>query len=232
MSATTLIRGGVTVIAMVMALQVFWVREGYSDGIPRVITADETMGLPGGDLTSATDSDFGSVCPTANEDHTACFGDPYNVSSDLVDPAFRAAGGVVGVNLCEVLTSTCALDGADPNNTISDQLYLSVGAQNGNTNSLTWCWDSDLEPNINICQAQITVPPTSLFLVLEPAFGFVDLTQFFTAPNGPLTAGDWQILARSESAPESTPEPGASLLLAASVVGLLGYGWRRRKQGA
>jgi hypothetical protein len=232
MSASSFLRGGVTLIAMTIALQVMWVQQGYSQvAAPRVVTADETTGLVH-DFTSAMDSGFGPVCATANEDLAACFGTPYDVSSALINPAFVANGGIVGVNLCDTLGDTCALDGRNTSNTISDQLYLSVGAQNAAaaTNSLTWCWDSDLEPNVNVCQDQITVSRANLSLVLEPDLGFTDLTRFFVgvdATGGPLLAGAWQVQARSEA-----PEPDSSLLLAASVVGLIGYGWRRRKQGS
>jgi len=67
----------------------------------------------------------------------------------------------------------------------------------------------------------------NLQVVLEPVAGVVDLTANFTGAGGPLSADTWQVLAQSEA-----PEPDALLLLAASVVGLLGCGWRRRKQGA
>jgi PEP-CTERM motif len=173
-----------------------------------------------GAITSATDSGLvsasnptGAVCATANEDLTACFGTAYNVSSNLIGAAFRANGGTFGVNLCDVLGDTCGLDGRNANNTISDQLWLQVGAQNAATgmNSLLWCWDSDLEPNVNICQDRITV--ANPVQVLEPAFGFTDLTQLFTSSTGPLAAGLWSVKALSES-----PEPASLFLLGSGLV--------------
>jgi hypothetical protein len=184
----------------------------------RVVTADETND-PGA-MTFATDSGLvspanptGAVCATANEDITACFGTAYNVSSNLIGSTFRANGGTFGVNLCNVLGASCSLDGRNTANTISDQLWLQVGAQNAaaGTNSLLWCWDSDLEPNINICQDQITV--ANPIQVLEPAAGFIDLTQFFTGPSGPLAAGQWTIRAESE-----VPEPSSLFLVAMGLA--------------
>ena len=131
----------------------------------------------------------------------------------MISAAFRANGGTFGVNLCDVIGTTCGLDGRNANNTISDQLWLQVGAQNATaaTNSLLWCWDSDLEPNVNICQDQITV--ANPVQVLEPAFGFTDLTQLFTGPTGPLAAGQWSVSAQSE-----IPEPASLFLLSSGLV--------------
>ena len=198
----------------------------------RVLTAIEGIAGDPNNMTSATDSGHGAVCTTANEDTTACFGTAYNVNSSLINPTFRAAGGVVGVNLCDVLGATCALSGTDPNNTISDQLYLQVGAAVGGMNSLLWCWDSDLEPNVNICQQQVGAGGTTPFAtlvaaqVLEPSFGFTDLTSFFAGPTGPLAAGQWVVRAESE-----VPEP-ASVLLFGSVVAVCALRLRKRKQVA
>jgi hypothetical protein len=205
----------------------------------RVLSATESplvpapLPEPGNVMTSATDSGLvspanptGSVCTTANENATACFGITYDVSSNLINPAFRAAGGTIGVNLCDVVGATCALAGTDPANTISDQLYLQVGAQNvaANTNSLTWCWDSDLEPNVNICQNQINV--ANPIQVLESQIGAMDLTALFAGPAGPLAAGQWVVRAQSE-----VPEP-ASIFLLGGVVAICASRLRKRKQVA
>jgi hypothetical protein len=103
---------------------------------------------------------------------------------------------------------------------------LQVGARNAttDTNSLTWCWDSDLEPNVNICQDRITVPnPTQ---VLESQIGFNDLTAIFTGAAGPLAAGQWVVRAQSE-----VPEP-ASIFLLGGVVAICASRLRKRKQVA
>ena len=71
----------VGMIVMVAVLQMIGARDGYS---ARILTATETTGLPGGDMTSATDSGHGPVCTTANENSTACFGTAYSV-----DPSFH-----------------------------------------------------------------------------------------------------------------------------------------------
>jgi len=192
----------------------------------RVVTADETND-PGA-MTFATDSGLvspanptGAVCATANEDITACFGTAYNVSSALISSTFVANGGTFGVNLCDVLGTTCGLDGRNAANTISDQLWLQVGPQNAGTNSLLWCWDSDLEPNVNICQDRITV--ANPMQVLEPLGGFTNLTSIFTGPNGPLAAGQWTIQAQSE-----VPEP-SSLFLVVSGLAIGALCLRKRR---
>jgi hypothetical protein len=167
----------------------------------RVITATETTGLPH-DFTSLTDSVAGLLC-TANEDVTACFATPYNVPSALVNPAFVVTGGFFGVNMF------------DPDGNLSDQLFLTVGPQTNGMNLLTWCWDSDLEPNINIC-------PSGTVNITEPLFGRMDLTNFFAGPNGILAQGAWQVTALSES-----PEPSTFLLLGSGLLGLAGV--MRRK---
>ena len=110
------------------------------------------------------------MCTPANENATACFGTAYDVPSALINPAFVANGGALGVNLCDSFANCDTTNGRDPTNTISDQLYLQVGPQNvaAGTNSVLWCWDSDLEPNVNICQDQITLSSNQLSTVLEP----------------------------------------------------------------
>ncbi len=208
------------IVTSIVALGLSVAARHANADIIRSVIANETND-PGA-MTSATDSGLvsaanptGAVCATANEDITACFGTAYNVSSNLIGPTFRANGGTFGVNLCDVLGDTCGLDGRNANNTISDQLYLQVGAQNATagTNSLLWCWDSDLEPNVNICQDQITV--ANPMQVLEPAFGFTDLTQQFTSPTGPLAAGQWSVRAQSE-----TPELASLFLLGSGLVAI------------
>jgi len=213
------------VIVMVAVLQMIGARDGYS---ARILEATETTGLPGGDLTSATDSGHGPVCTTANEDTAACFGTAYSVDPSFLTPAAAANGAIVGVNLCDTLGPNCLLDGRSPNNTISDQLYLQVGAAVGGAQpTLTWCWDSDLEGSgpegspggINVCQDQITVSAANLFTVLEPPGGPIDLTSFFTGPNGPLAGGGvWQVVAQSE-----VPEPASLAILAVSLLGMGAY---------
>jgi hypothetical protein len=221
---------------VVAVLQMIGARDGYS---ARILAATETTGMPGGDITSATDSGLpppGNACTPANENLTACFGTPYQVNPSFLAPGVATTGGIVGVNLCDSLATDprCLLDGRDPNNTISDQLYLQVTPASSvlGMPTLTWCWDSDLEGpgpegspgGINICQDRITVPSANLFTVQEPSFGTVDLTSFFTAPNGPLAGGGvWQVTATSEM-----PEPASLSILAVSLLGIGAYRRLRR----
>ena len=55
-------------------------------------------------------------------------------------------------------------------------------------------------------------------VVAEPLLGFIDITSHFTGPGGPLAAGQWSILAQSE-----TPGPVSFFLLGSglAVVALL-----------
>jgi hypothetical protein len=160
----------------------------------RIVTATETTGL-NPDFTSLFDSAFGLVCGPSNEDATACFGTPYNVASALINPNIVVAGGADGVDIF------------DSDGNLSDQLFLTVGPQINGMNLLTWCWDSDMEPNINIC-------PHGTMTLNEPPFGRMDLTGDF---NGLLAAGSWQITALSES-----PEPSTFLMMGSGLLGLAG----------
>jgi hypothetical protein len=152
----------------------------------RIVTANETTGqVP--DFTFLTDSVLGQLC-NANEDLTACFAPAYTVDASLISPAFQANGGFAGVDLNDPA-------GSDTPGNLSDQLYLRVTpivvAPGFN---VQWCWDSDREPNVNICQLPgengwpgIPTGFTAVQLV-EPSFGFVDVTSFFSGTAGPLAA--------------------------------------------
>lgn len=170
----------------------------------RIITATETTGL-NPDFTTLTDSVFGVICGPTNEDLTACFGTPYAVPSTLINPIYAANGGSFGVNMWDDTAHTI----------LSDQLYLLVGPQNGGMNLLTWCWDSDLEPNINICQQAFQ--PQVLKDINEPPWGIMDLTNLFTGADGPLAPGQWTVTALSES-----PEPSTFLMMGSGILGLAG----------
>jgi hypothetical protein len=188
----------------------------------RIVTADETTGQTP-DFTFLTDSIVGLLC-NADEDSTACFAPSYTVDSTFISPAFQANGGFAGVDLQDG-------PGSDNPGNLSDQLYLRVTPlPTGALFTVQWCWDSDLEPNVNICQfegangwAGIPEGFTAVSLV-EPGFGFVDLTQFFSGTAGPLAAGQWQILAQSEA-----PEPTSLFLLGS---GLVAVGLCLRKRSA
>jgi hypothetical protein len=202
-------------IVMVAVFMTLGLREAQSQ---RIITATETTGLSP-DLSTLTDSVFGVICGPTNEDATACNFPPnqinYSVPSTLINPNLVMNGGSFGVNMWN-----------DPSHTIlSDQLYLLVGPQVGGMNLLTWCWDSDREPNVNICQRVIN--PQTLKDIDEPAFGTMNLTGLFTGTDGPLAPGQWSVTALSES-----PEPSTWLLLATGLGGLRGYVQLRRKKAA
>jgi hypothetical protein len=177
----------------------------------RIVTADETTGRVPSDFSFLTDSIAGQLC-NANEDVTGCFATPYTVNNTFISPAAQANGGVAAVNLLDG-------PGTDTPTNLSDQLYLTVSAPVAGLYTVTWCWDSDLEPNVNICPVPTGATPVT---VTEPPDGctqpnaschFSDLTSFFTGPNGPLAAGQWQINAVSES-----PEPSSFFLLGGGLA--------------
>jgi hypothetical protein len=176
----------------------------------RIVTANETTNLVP-DFTILTDSVVGLLC-NADEDTTACFAPAYVVAPSLISTAFPN-GGFAGVDLRDG-------PGSDHPGLLSDQLYLNVTpvlvAPGFN---VQWCWDSDLEPDVNICQFPgqngwpgIPAGFTAVQLV-EPGFGFLDVTAFFSGAAGPLAAGQWQILAQSE-----VPEPTPLFLLGGGLV--------------
>lgn len=174
----------------------------------RIITATETTGLPH-DFTTLTDSVIGQLC-SVNEDATACFAAPYAVPSTMIAAPFVVNGGTFGVDMWD--------RGPETPGNLSDQLYLAVGPAAGGFNQLTWCWDSDLEPNVNICQNAITVPSGNLKTIDEPPYGTMNLTSLFDGANGgPLATGQWEVTALSES-----PEPSTFLMLGSGLVGLAG----------
>jgi hypothetical protein len=194
----------------------------------RIVTADETTGQVPSDFSFLTDSIVGLLC-NANEDLTACFAKPYTVDSSFISPAFPN-GGFAGVDLFDVA-------GSDTPGNLSDQLYLNVTPILGTVGGLfnvQWCWDSDKEPNVNICQlpdpagsagsgwpgapAGFTAVPVN-----EPNFGFTNLTSSFTGTAGPLAAGQWTIQAQSEA-----PEPASLFLIGGGfVVGAICFRKRR-----
>jgi hypothetical protein len=164
------------------------------------------------DFTFLTDSVVGLLC-NANEDSTACFAPSYTVDSTFISPAFQANGGFAGVDLLDS-------GGSDTPNNLSDQLYLKVTPlASAPVFTVQWCWDSDKEPNVNICQfpgdnGWPGIPSGFTAVTMnEPGFGFTDLTQFFSGTAGPLAAGQWQILAQSEA-----PEPASLFLLGSGLV--------------
>jgi hypothetical protein len=174
----------------------------------RIVTADETTGQVPSDFSFLTDSIAGLLC-NVNEDQTACLATPYTVGASFITPGFQ--GGWVGVDLLDG-------PGSDNPDNLSDQLYLRVDAVAGVAGvfTLNWCWDSDREPNVNICQNPGFVPPpagTVPVQIVERSSGFTDLTQFFTGPGHPLAAGQWTIQAQSE-----TPEPASLSLLGSGLV--------------
>ena len=164
----------------------------------RTITATETTGL-NPDFTTLTDSVFGVICGPTNEDVTACnVSNPviYSVPSRYINPNFVVAGGSFGVNMYDDVQLTV----------LSDQLYLLVGPAVNGMNSLQWCWDSDLEPNVNICQDAFQ--PQAFKNLWEYHTGTYDLTSYFTtSPVAVLAPGMWQVTALSES-----PEPSTFLM--------------------
>jgi len=170
------------------------------------------------DTTVLTDSVVGQLC-SADENAADCVGTPYQVANGLVSASTLATlaneGTVVfGVALCDDITN-CA-------GTLSDQLYLSVTRFNADQVTLNWCWDSDLDPNINICQTNITgVTPINI----QEVNGVMDLTSFFTGEGGPLAAGAWNVSVLSDAA---VPEPITISLFGAGLVGAAAM--RRRKK--
>jgi hypothetical protein len=193
-------RSSVMVMSVVALGLSIGVRDAKAD---RVVTANETTGQVPSDFSFLSDSVVGSLC-NANEDQTACFAAAYTVTSSFINPAFQANGGAAGVNLIDSPSS-------DNPTKLSDQLYLTVSAPLNGLYTLTWCWDSDLEPDVNICPVPAGITPLS---VTEPLAGFTNFTSIFTGPNGPLAAGQWTIQAQSEA----VPEPSLLFVIAGGLV--------------
>jgi hypothetical protein len=130
--------------------------------------------------------------------------------------------------LCDSFANCDTTNGRDPTNTISDQLYLSVAAVLGPTGApvaalLTWCWDSDLEPNVNVCQDEINPSLSNLALVLEPTEGPTNVTANLPLLNQSL----WNVVAISE-----TPEPSTWAMMVLGFAGLSFAGYRARRSHA
>ena len=169
---------------------------------------------PPGDTTVLTDSVVGQLC-SANENLTDCVGTPYAVPSTLIGSAFQG-GGTFGVNLCDDVSNCDA--------TLSDQLYLSVGAPNTDGfQLLSWCWDSDLDPNINICQNNVAVGNP---IDIQEVDGVMDLTSLFTGEGGPLAPGAWNVSVLSDAV---VPEPITIALFGAGLAGAAALSRRRKK---
>ena len=187
---------------------------------------------PPGDITELFSSANGQLCST-NENQFSCNG------SEIVNDSLLSASTIAsinsgtpvsfGVNLCDDVTN-CALipAGGTSTSSISDQLYVSISNFDGNNATLSWCWDSDLEPNVVVCNLTgATGAPTltaNFVNVQEVTGGFDDLTSLFTSGNGPFAAGAWNIQALSDA-----PEP---ITLSVFGAGLLGAVAMRRRRKA
>jgi hypothetical protein len=212
------IAGSIVVLAL---LQLTGIQSGHA---ARLVNATETF-LPepaNANFTILTDSVQGLLCD-ANENTTACFTTPY-----AVGPGFLAGSGTVGVQLLDPHGSNviqgCTGANLVGDQCVSDQLFLRTVANTDGSGTVHWCWDSDLEAgSVNICQ---TTPDFSSLVPtnIDEQVGTMDLTSFFTAPNGPLAGGGvWQVLATSD-----VPEPASLVILAASLLGMGAY--RRLKR--
>jgi hypothetical protein len=203
----------------------------YAAPVGQTVTATEygnagagTDAAPG-DLTALYEN--GALLCQTNENTSACGG------GTIVSDSFLSASTIAsinsgtpvsfGVNLCDDLTN-CAL--FPTSSTISDQLYVTVSNNDGNSAFLNWCWDSDLEPNNVICNttgANGGPTLTSNFDNVLETTGFMDLTSYFTSGTGPF-AGAWNVQALSDA-----PEP---LTLSVFGAGLLGAVAMRRRRKA
>jgi hypothetical protein len=196
-----------------------------ANAVPIVVTGTETTGQVPSDFSMLFDSgQTPALRCSANEDTDACFTSPYTVtgSSGLIVAGQVPANGVtIEVNLwdcpADIVASQCtpANNQKEGSNNLSDQLFLTVTRAAANY-SVLWCWDSDLEPNVNICQNDPNRPAgttVTVYNVAEPLYGYTDLTSFFVAPNGPLAPGQWTVRALSE-----TPEPASLFLVGSGLV--------------
>jgi hypothetical protein len=143
-------------------------------------------------------------------------------------------GGAGGTLLAEYQVSSFITDGTAPNPFTPTVLPAGVGSP-GELNGATFDLpDGTLAAILHLDSVggEVGAFLTSVQFPTSPGTFALDTNQSFVQPDsGEINATPDTLVVRT-SAPAATPEPASLTLLGAGALGLLGYGWQKRRRAA